>query len=311
MEELISIVIPVYNVENYLNKCIKTIVNQTYKNLEIILVDDGSTDKSGKICDEWKEKDTRIKVIHKKNGGLSDARNVGIRSSVGKYLFFIDSDDYVSLDIIENLYKSMKENNVQIVTDTYVLETYYKKLVTHRKSENIVDSEKALKNIFMQKDSVAVWGRLYLRELFNDIEFPVGKKYEDLGTIYKIIDKAENVSYINRSGYHYVQRSESICNNRFTKEDYLTIIDFLETILKFIEEKYPRIIREAQNFYIHYINMCTILLYRNNLQEEYKNLKHKLKQYLPQLLKSPKIKIKTKIMSILNVYFGFSRFYKE
>ncbi|MBR1540013.1 MAG: glycosyltransferase [Clostridia bacterium] len=113
-EELISIIVPVYKVEKYLDKCINSIVSQTYKNLEVILVDDGSPDSCGKMCDEWTQKDTRIKVIHKENGGLSDARNFGLDCAKGKYIQFVDSDDYIEKDMIEFLYKNLKENNADI-----------------------------------------------------------------------------------------------------------------------------------------------------------------------------------------------------
>ena len=113
-EELISIIVPVYKVEKYLDKCINSIVSQTYKNLEVILVDDGSPDSCGKMCDEWTKKDTRIKVIHKENGGLSDARNFGLDCAKGKYIQFVDSDDYIEKDMIEFLYKNLKENNADI-----------------------------------------------------------------------------------------------------------------------------------------------------------------------------------------------------
>ena len=124
-KELISVIVPIYDIEKYLNKCIESIVNQSYENLEIILIDDGSTDESGKICDKWKEKDGRIKVIHKENGGLSDARNVGIENSTGEILYFIDGDDYIDFDIIDNLYFSLLENNTDISMGGLVRELYF------------------------------------------------------------------------------------------------------------------------------------------------------------------------------------------
>ena len=128
MNELISVIVPIYNVEKYLERCLDSIIKQTYKNLDIILVDDGSIDNSTKICDEYVKKDSRIKVIHKENGGLSDARNVGIDNSDGKYICFIDSDDYIELDMIENLYDGIVKNNANICCCGKLLEYEKNKL---------------------------------------------------------------------------------------------------------------------------------------------------------------------------------------
>ena len=136
MDKLVSIVVPVYNVDKYLDKCVNSIINQKYKNLEIILVDDGSTDESGKKCDLWAEKDNRIRVIHKENGGLSDARNVGIDNSKGYYISFIDSDDFIENDMIEVLLKEIKENNCDIS-----ICGYYK---TYVDKDEIIDNSKEI-----------------------------------------------------------------------------------------------------------------------------------------------------------------------
>ena len=119
MDKLISVIVPVYNVEKFLDKCISSIVNQTYKNLEIILIDDGSTDESVQICDKWQEKDNRVRLTHKENTGVSDTRNIGLEKTTGEYICFVDSDDYIEPDYIENLYKSLTENNADIASITY------------------------------------------------------------------------------------------------------------------------------------------------------------------------------------------------
>jgi glycosyltransferase involved in cell wall biosynthesis len=184
-KDLISVIIPIYNVGDYLKKCVNSIINQTYKNLEIILVDDGSTDKSGILCDEFAKKDSRIKVIHKQNGGLSDARNCGIEASSGKFIAFIDSDDFIAPDFYEYLLSLQKENNADIAECNFirVYEEKQDEFEFPIKKENIIlktDGVGAL-FLFMSDDdeistnSVVVWNKLYNKKLFEDIRFPVRK----------------------------------------------------------------------------------------------------------------------------------------
>lgn len=181
MKELISVIIPVYNVEKYLNKSIESVIKQTYKELEIILVDDGSTDSSGKICDEFAQKDDRIKVIHKKNGGLSDARNAGISEAKGKYLGFIDSDDYIDKNFYEILYNVLKKYNSDISIckhrETYT--DYEENTSKLEIKEQVFNTEQALKELllFGEVNNYA-WNKLYKKELFNEINYPVGKKWK-------------------------------------------------------------------------------------------------------------------------------------
>ena len=312
MEELVSIIVPIYNLEKHINKCVLSIVNQTYKKIEIILVDDGSDeDESPRICDEWGKKDKRIKVIHKENGGLSSARNEGIKNSVGSYLMFIDGDDYIENDMVENLYKSVTENNAQIATCGFIYQTYVKQEIRHSKENYVVDSEEALRRLFACDDmSQAICDKIFKRELFDTIKFPEGKFHEDIGTLWKLIDKAERVSHINKCGYHYVQRKGSILHRKFTIEQ-LSLIEFREEIVKNVAEKYPNILNEAENIFIRTLINCIILCYRNNMQKKYKELKEKLKSYMPRVMKNPKMKLKIKIKSILILYFGGSRVFKK
>ena len=177
-EDLITIVIPIYKVENYLDKCVKSVINQTYKNLEIILVDDGSPDNCPKKCDEYEKKDTRIKVIHKENGGLSDARNAGIDIAKGKYITFIDSDDYVSEDYVEYMYNLLKQNNTKMSTcETQVVNIEKETEMETQFVENIEILTKRdlfYKILFAQKSDVSAYSKLYETELFKDIRYPKG-----------------------------------------------------------------------------------------------------------------------------------------
>ena len=217
--ELISIVVPIYNVEKYLEKCVESILRQTYKNIEIILVDDGSPDLCGEICENYKKIDKRITVIHKKNGGLSDARNYGIKHSNGKYITFIDSDDYVERDYIEYLYNLIKKNDCDMSICSFKTHFNNKFIDFGEKYENCVfDAKTCLENMLCEKGfNVSAWAKMYKTDLFYNVEFPYGKLCEDNGTTYKLILKCNKIAYGNGSKYIYEMRDNSIMNTSFSK----------------------------------------------------------------------------------------------
>lgn len=216
MQPLVSVIVPIYNVEEYLNTCVDSIINQTYKNIEIILVDDGSPDNCGKICDEYACKDSRVKVIHKKNGGLSDARNAGIDVANGEYLIFVDSDDWINKYMIERLLAFAIDKKLDIVECKFI-NIYSRQLV---KDESNVgecktfSSIEALENHFNGQGLYrCVWNKIYKKYLFNDLRFPKGKVAEDLHTTYKLFFKASKVGLIDFHGYYYYIRNNSIMGN--------------------------------------------------------------------------------------------------
>ena len=217
-EILISVIVPVYNVEDYLRKCIDSLIDQTLKDIEIILVDDGSTDKSGNICDEYVLKDNRVKVVHKENGGLSDARNTGIDIARGKYISFIDSDDWIEIQMLERLYNLAIANEADIVQGDYI-KVYDENITVRNISENIMkyNSEKILNELYRDNSikTVVVWNKIYKRELFNNIRFPKGKLHEDEFTTYKVLHKANLIIDTNAPIYYYRQREDSIMNSDF------------------------------------------------------------------------------------------------
>lgn len=310
MEDLISIIVAVYNAKWYLEKCVNSLINQTYRNLEIILVDDVSTDNSGEICDDFQKKDERIKVIHKENGGHADARNAGIKASKGNYIFFVDNDDYIDSDLIECLYKRAKQCNAEIVACGYIKETYYSNKIEYAKENYIADSEEMIRRMLQYDDvSLALWDKLYKRELFEDIELPKDIVYDEVSSLYRLFDRAKIIAHIDKAGYHYVQRAGSILHKKFNKEK-LCIIDLSEKILEFVTKKYPKIICEAESFLIINLNKAIIECYKNKFKKEYKQFKNKSKEYISRTLKNPKIKLKTKLKNILITYFGFARVFK-
>lgn len=249
-DDLVSVIVPIYNIEKYIAPCVETIINQSYKNLEIFLVDDGSKDNSPKICDEYAKKDKRIKVIHKKNGGLSDARNVAIDKAKGEYIFLLDGDDTVHEGIIEALYRSIKKHKADIATSSFLqFEDGTNPRIIDMSQEDIkcLDAEGALENMLYQKDCTnTAWGKLYKKELFDDIRYPKGELYEDLATTYKLFAKAKRIVIDSRKMYNYRQRYGSIVNNSFNLK-HLKSLDFAKEQTEFIQENYPNIIKAAQN----------------------------------------------------------------
>ena len=212
-KELISVIVPVYNVEQYLPKCIDSIINQTYSNLEIILIDDGSTDKSGRICDCYKEKDERIKVIHKPNGGLSSARNKGLEFAKGDLIGFVDSDDYLELTMYEHLINGMKDSNADIsMCNFYYDNNGIKKIANPNTVNCYFEKEIKYHNIYNEYSAVTIhtWNKLYKKYIFDYLRFPDGLVFEDTNILCDILSQTNKIAYISEPLYNYVFRSESI-----------------------------------------------------------------------------------------------------
>lgn len=210
---LISIVIPVYNVEKYLSKCLNSIRKQTFKNLDVILIDDGSTDRSGKICENYCKKDSRFRVIHQENRGQAAARNLALDIAKGKYVCFVDSDDYIEETMIEKLYNSITNDNADIAICGYnrvnemgeLTKTF---LPFH--SERILSKQEAVLEVLKDTHLFSfLWDKIFKKELFEDVKFPENKLFEDVATVYKVIQKAEKIKAIPLALYNYVERSSS------------------------------------------------------------------------------------------------------
>lgn len=248
MEHLISVIVPIYNVEKYLGKCVDSVINQTYENLEIILVDDGSLDNCPQICDEYANLDSRIKVIHKKNGGLSDARNAGMNIATGDYISFIDSDDYISDDFIETLYTTMITENSDIAEcDIVRFEDGTTPVIEKEDGEiNSFSTEKGLSLLIAgNKFHQHVWNKLYKVEFALKIPFEKGKLNEDEFWTYQIFGQVEKVTKINKSMYFYIQRSSSIMGNKFN----IRRLDALEAKAerqKYIDANFPKLSKQAK-----------------------------------------------------------------
>lgn len=232
---LISIVVPVYNVEGYLEFCIKSILSQSYKQIELILVDDGSPDKCPSICDDWAYRDSRIKVIHKKNGGLSSARNSGIEIARGDYIAFIDSDDYVDSEFITKMVNAIINTKSDIVCCGYYEVINSKNKIPDKKLiPGEFTGEIALKQLLDCTIQDYAWNKLYKMSLFSEIRYPDDRNFEDMATIYKTFLRARKVTVINERLYYYLIREGSISNtlniNRYLSDMFDTILTYIERI---------------------------------------------------------------------------------
>lgn len=263
--KLISVIVPVYNVEKYLDKCIQSIVNQTYKNIEVILVDDGSYDKCGEMCDEWATRDSRITVIHKDNGGLSDARNFGIDIAKGELLAFIDSDDYIEKKYLENLYNLLIDNDADISTckpsiffENEVNSTVYRNL---KNNDVVVLSAKdaLIEMLYERTLTNSAWGKLYKKELFEGIRYPKGKLYEDMFTTYKVIMKSNRVACSSAELYHYLIRKSSILGTINT-EKQKDMLDAANEILDYVINSVPLAL-EAAKYKLFMVSITILVKY--------------------------------------------------
>lgn len=218
---MISVIVPVYKVEAYLDKCVRSIVDQTYRDLEIILVDDGSPDRCAELCDTWAAKDSRIRVIHKKNGGLSDARNAGMAIATGEYIGFVDSDDEIAPDMYRLLLERMTADGSDIAACgvEMVFEDGTPSRMLTPSGTHVLDNRQAMEAIVRETYLLQpVWYKLYKTDLVRDIPFAVGKCHEDVFWSWQVIARAQKVSVFGTSCYRYLQRSGSIMGEKFSRK---------------------------------------------------------------------------------------------
>lgn len=236
MSELISVIVPVYNVEKYLRKCIDSIINQTYKALEIILVDDGSPDNCGLICDEYAEKDSRVRVIHKENGGLSDARNAGLDIADGEYIMFVDSDDFVECDMCETLYTRLMKDKSDMSLCSIMCVDEGSNQIQDNLSLNVDDAVLTKSEAISKFGThnacayVVAWNKLYKRFLWQNIRFPIGRLHEDEFVAHKLIDKCEKISTVSKRLYNYFQRCNSIMSSNYSVRRLDAIQAYIERL---------------------------------------------------------------------------------
>lgn len=302
-QELITVIVPIYNVEKYLSECINSIIKQTYTNIEIILVNDGSTDNSPNICIQFKEKDNRIRLINKENGGLSSARNAGIDIAKGKYLVFIDSDDYVDKKYIERLYNSVIINKTKVAQcGIWKVNDEKEKIGKIGYSRNVIKNGKEMiKDIYANHwlENIVVWNKIYETSIFKDIRFPLGKINEDEFTTYKILYSETKIPIINDDLYFYRQSNNSLMRKKFNIKR-LDLLEGLEERIEFFSKNGDI---ELYNMTIKaYLNKCiesymNVRIYIENSKDTQKMIKRKYFKYSKKILKnSLTIKEKIKIL---------------
>lgn len=303
--KLVSIIVPVYNVENYLSKCVDSIINQTYRNLEIILVDDGSTDCSSKICDEYAKNDTRILVIHKANGGQSEARNIGISESKGEYIFFVDSDDYIEYNAIETMLEIAENKNVDmVIADIYSVNEKGEILNEGKgqytfQNESLFSAEEAAQ-AFAELDW-GPWNKLYKRSIHKDIYFPQGKIHEDEAIMFQLFERCDKIVYTNARLYNYLQREGSTTSAKYS----LKKMDWFEVWLnnfKYVQEHFPsaekKVMKKLMVTAIY--NLDNLLNIKNIEAEKYIfQIRKELREYQQEILLNSCIKMNYKFRIIL------------
>jgi len=233
MQPLVSVIVPIYNVEKYLKRCVESILKQEYRNIEIILVDDGSPDNCGNICDEYEKSDGRIKVIHKQNGGLSDARNTGIKFSNGDYYTFVDSDDYIAPYMIKDMVALAESQNIKLVQCEFARGMMENYVFSSKNNFVIIDAKRAFET---RETKICVCGKLFHKNLIDETDFKVGKINEDEFFTYKKIYESKKIILLREKGYYYYQQSESIMHKK-QKKLRLDIIEAYDERIKYFENK--------------------------------------------------------------------------
>ncbi len=312
MNPLISIIVPVYNVEQYLDKCVESIVNQTYTNLEIILVDDGSSDSSPALCDKWEKSDKRVIVIHKHNGGVSSARNAALDVSRGDYIGFVDSDDYLEPDMYENLLDSIKQNK----SDVAVCGFKYKDNCFSFKNNAVISSPEAKIMLFNNRDFPAFEGyscnKLYSAKIIQSNKIRFNEKYlicEDTLFNFSVFDYSDKVSLVNYCGYNYQYRSSSASNNSDEKLN-LGILDIIEY---FLNNSDSALKEEVISWSIKFwIGKADNLIKEHNEKKLKEVIKPVLRRRINEILRCNKVSKVNKIESVVIAFIPslFISYYK-
>lgn len=306
---LLSVVVPVYKVEAYLNRCVESIVNQTYTKLEIILVDDGSPDRCPELCDEWAKRDSRIRVIHKENGGLSDARNTGIAAATGEYLAFVDSDDYVGFQMYETMIDAMKRTGVGIACcGRYVVKDGKEQIVHNMDHEYIFTSMEAVRELLIGgcvEESVC--DKVYRRDLFQGLCFPVGEINEDIVIMPELLDRSQGVVHVAKPFYYYWQEGTSITRGVYSPNKRV-ILRHLDAIENYLHRVYPELLDDFAALEARYCQSVLYLLLNDShvrkcYREDYRKFYARFRRAFPRQLKLVSMEKNEKIKGYL-IFWG-------
>lgn len=315
---MISIIVPVYNVEKYIHKCIDSILAQTFVDFELILVNDGSLDKSGVICDKYAEIDDRIRVIHKENGGQSTARNVALDIAKGKYIGFIDGDDYIDSNMFEILYNTniKYESQISVCGRYNVFDGKIAKFFISDKPI-VMNSKESIRRLLVYNNmDSSPCDKLFEASLFDNIRFPKGYICEDVAVVYKLLENSKTIVHTGKPLYYYLQREGSTSKSSFS-EKTMGLVIYHKQVSEYVQSKYPDLKEEANYFYFSRLIYTNILCYRSN---EWNNtsLKNDLRKRLKDawyiIIKNQYISKRDKFKVIcinLNLYSQFESMYKK
>ncbi len=300
LKELISIIVPVYNVEKYVNRCIESILQQSYKYIEIILIDDGSTDNSGKICDEWAKKDKRIIVIHKKNGGVSSARNLGLDIAKGEYIGFVDSDDYIDERMFELLINKLleTESDMCFCNGYYVENT--KKAKMNLNYNDISDKRTIMQKMFENNHAnFAVWNKLIKKDCLKQLRFNLEISiYEDALFNFEYLDRINKIAFVKECLYFYdVSRESSTLHENNIKKK-ITILDSMIKIIKILEKNNIKELYNQQCIFIGRVYNYEKIARKEKLEIDFSLYKNFVKEYVSKGLLKKRIGIRNKIKVI-------------
>ncbi len=315
MNELVSVIVPVYRVEKYIKKCVDSVLGQSYENLEVILVDDGSPDSCGSICDEYAKADKRVVVIHKENGGLSSARNAALDIAKGDYVLCVDSDDYIHPDMTQRMLDAAKEYQADIVMSSYFIDSTDKLSITDAISDDVVEMGrmKALDRLVEDAEvKNYAWGKLYRRELFDGVRYPDGRNYEDIATTYLLFDKAQKIIKIPEYLYYYVVRDESISFNNSTASwhagCHASCLGQEERAEYFLQKGYEALYEKAMAKLLPYLYSDIKSAYEADKSEDAEETKEYLRENREKFVINSMVSQKDK--KLLDVYIQGHRAYE-
>ena len=305
LKPLISVIIPIYKAEKYIEKCIKCVVSQTYENLEIILVDDGSPDKSGEICEEFAKDDTRIRVLHKENGGAATARNAGLDIMAGAYVAFVDADDYMEPTYIETLYQTLRDKGAQVSAcgfktidengESVSIDSLHEEMEEGQRQENAAVTAYTGNEIILQDlqghwEHVAPWGKLYQADLFAGVRYPDWPAYEDEHVFIQVFDKVNIAAVGNQKLYYYVQHSGSLMNTAYSEKQRSTTLKMWRERIAYYSDNLPRhkeLLNCIMQAYVAW-NVWFLSLHAHEMsKEQKKELQAEIRRYFLCLFKKP------------------------
>ena len=317
MDPIISIIVPIYNVDKYLSRCIDSILNQTFKKFELILVNDGSTDNSGVVCEEYANKDNRIKVIHKSNGGVSSARNSGLHAAKGEYIGFVDPDDYIDESMYGKLYGLCIENDSDIAICKFSREINGKIQASDETGKVLkFNNIEAMNELFKGNlYRFSLCNKLFNKKCFNNISFPEGRIHEDLSTTYRLFANSKNSTYINYCGYIYVKRENSILTSKFNEKRLQAFIGWDE-IIEFMDKNYKKLMNQIIATFTYWCmdNISYILKQVDDVDKKKKYL-NTIREYTTKYysyikensILSRRYKLKIRILNLNYELFIYSR----